>query len=392
MPANAPSILKLSPTGEMVPIQRFEVFTFPVPFKTVFRHSSASRVRAENLIVAAHSDTGYVGYGEGCPRTYVTGETISSGTAFIRQHARALAAEVANEQALRVWTDANREIIDRNPAAFCAIELALLDLFGKAGGVPVEDLLGVPRLDGVFTYSAVLGDAPFLIYRWQLHRYCKLGFNDFKIKVSGNRRRDARKMAALFNQRSAPVRVRLDANNHWASVAECVAYIKALPGKIFAIEEPLQAGDLDGFREVGEACGTYIILDESLTRWEQLSALDETDRWLINVRVSKMGGLWRSLKVAATAAERGIGVIVGAQVGETSLLTRAGLTVMNVSSNLTAAEGAFGTRLLRRDLTSKSLMFGYAGALHAAEIGATAPGLGLQVREQDLQSTPSLQT
>ena len=57
-------------------IQRLEVSSFPVPFRAVFRHASASRAQAENLIVAAYSDCGKVGYGEGCPRRYVTGETV----------------------------------------------------------------------------------------------------------------------------------------------------------------------------------------------------------------------------------------------------------------------------------------------------------------------------
>ncbi len=48
-------------------ISRFSVFTFPVPFKVVFRHASASRDRAGNLIVAAHAEDGRVDYGEGCP-------------------------------------------------------------------------------------------------------------------------------------------------------------------------------------------------------------------------------------------------------------------------------------------------------------------------------------
>ena len=369
-------------------IQRLDVFTFPVPFRTVFRHASASRRRAENLIVAAHSDTGHIGYGEGCPRDYVTGETVDGGAAFIRRYADAITAEVSDERELSAWTDAHREVIDRNPAAFCAVELAALDLFGKIRGVPVEDLLGVPRLDGVFIYSAVLGDAPCLVYRWQLRRYWKLGFRDFKVKVSGDRRRDGRKLEAFLDRGDPRLRLRLDANNHWTSVDECIRHIADLPGNIFAVEEPLQAGDLDGFRQVGAACGTDIILDESLTRRAQLDSLDAAGRWLVNVRVSKMGGLHRSLALAAEAAARGIGVIVGAQVGETSILTRAGLTVMNAArSNLAAAEGAFGTRLLRQDLTSESLMFGYGGALPAANVkGRAGPGLGLQVRKQSLQA------
>ena len=59
-------------------IERLEVFRFPIPFKVVFRHSSASRAQAENVIVAAYSDCGRVGYGEGCPRSYVTGEMVES--------------------------------------------------------------------------------------------------------------------------------------------------------------------------------------------------------------------------------------------------------------------------------------------------------------------------
>ena len=367
-------------------IRRLDVFTFPVPFRTVFRHSSASRRRAENLIVAAHSDDGRTGYGEGCPRDYVTGETVAGGAAFIRRYAGALASEVTDAHELRAWVHAHRQVIDRNPAAFCAVELALLDLFGKTADVPVEDLLGIPRLDGAFVYSAVLGDAPYLAYRWQLHRYWKRGFRDFKVKVSGDRRRDVGKMRALLDSAGPRPRVRLDANNHWTSSDECVRHIAALPGDIFAVEEPMRAGDLSGFEQVGAACGTSIVLDESLTRCEQLDALDAAGRWLVNVRVSKMGGLHRALEVAAKASARGIGVIVGAQVGETSLLTRAGLAVMNAArANLVAAEGAFGTHLLRRDLTSESLMFGYGGVLSAESLASRAgPGLGLQVRQHGL--------
>ena len=45
-------------------IVRITGIKFPMPFKVVFRHASASRDRAENLIVAAHSEDGQVGYGE----------------------------------------------------------------------------------------------------------------------------------------------------------------------------------------------------------------------------------------------------------------------------------------------------------------------------------------
>ena len=367
-------------------IERLEVSSFPVPFRTVFRHASASRAQAENLIVAAYSDCGKVGHGEGCPRRYVTGETLESGAAFIRKYAGSIMDSVTDAQSLRAWADAHRAVIDQNPAAYCAIEISMLDLLGKTGGVPIEELLGLPRLAGRFLYSAVLGDSPYLAYWWQFRRYWKQDFRDFKVKVSGNLGRDHRKMRLFRNRTDPRLRVRLDANNLWASADECIRHVTALPHPVYAIEEPLREGDLAGFERVGVECGAKIILDESLLRVEQLDTLEDPERWMVNLRVSKMGGIMRSLDVAGRAATLGVGVIVGAQVGETSILTRAGLTVMHgTRPNLVASEGAFGTHLLRRDLTSESLMFGNGGAVVVEQAGiGGAPGLGLEVHNGDL--------
>ena len=111
-------------------IEQIRTFTFPVPFKVVFRHASATRSRAENVIVEARGE-GRTGYGEGCPRDYVTGETTPGARDFIEAHAEAIMAEVNDVQSLRAWIASHREVIDRNPAAFCAVETAIIDLFGR---------------------------------------------------------------------------------------------------------------------------------------------------------------------------------------------------------------------------------------------------------------------
>ena len=366
-------------------IERLDVFSFPVPFKVVFRHASASRAHAQNIIVTATSECGQVGYGEGCPRDYVTGETVAGGIAFIRTTAEALKDGVHDEQDLKTWIDTHQNMIDDNPAAFCAVEIAILDLIGKVKGQPIEEIVGLPRLSGSFSYSAILGDAPYLANRWQLFRYWSNGFRDFKIKASGDLMRDQRKLRAFKRKTDPALRLRLDANNLWASAETCIGHVEALDHDIFAIEEPLQQGDLDGFKNVGENCRTKIVLDESLARPDQLATLDDGP-WLINLRVSKMGGIIRSLDVAEKAAARGIGIIVGAQVGETSILTRAALTVMNAHrANLVTSEGAFGTHLLKRDLTTPSLMFGSGGVLDTSQtMDPSAAGLGLTIHETEL--------
>ncbi|MCY3838058.1 MAG: hypothetical protein OXH09_05315 [Gammaproteobacteria bacterium] len=363
-------------------IVRLTGIKFPVPFKVVFRHASASRDRAENLIVAAHSEDGHVGYGEGCPRDYVTGETTGTCVDFVRRHGDSLIAEVRDLASLRAWIADHANDIDRNPAAFCAVETALLDLLGRLSGKCIEELLDMPRPGTAFKYSAVLGNAPHLAYLCQLRRYRRRGFDDFKIKLSGDARSDGRKLRALAGTAE---RVRVDANNLWTSADGCIRYLAGLPGKLFAIEEPLEAGDLAGFRAVGEATGARIVLDESLARIEQLDTLTDPDRWIVNIRVSKMGGILRSMAVARRASRLGVGIIVGCQVGETSLLTRAAMPVMQAArEDLLAAEGAFGTYLLRQDLTTPCLMFGHAGRLSPDQV-PDGPGFGLTVSDDLLE-------
>ena len=64
-------------------------------------------------------------------------------------------------------------------------------------------------------------------------------------------------------------------------------------------------------------------------------------------------------------------------MGETSILTRAALTVANQYCEiLQAQEGAFGTYLLEHDITDTSLMFGKGGKLNPHAL-SSQPGLGL---------------
>ena len=364
-------------------IESVDVRRFPVPFRLVFRHASASRSEAANVIVAARGPEGQTGYGEGCPRKYVTGETVGSAAAFIEKQKPLLIRQVEDLEGLRAWIRANGDEIDANPAAFCALEIAVLDLLGKIEQQPIEGLLGISRLSGTFGYSAVLGDASLSAWQRQAEQYWDMGFRDFKVKVSGDAERDRRKLALLTRHGDPDLRIRLDANNLWRDAAKAIGYLKSLGAHVFAIEEPLQRGNLEGFRRVARECGVRIILDESLVRARQLKALDDPECWIVNLRVSKLGGIIRSLELAQEATRRGIGIIVGAQVGETSILTRASLAVMSEHrQSLVAAEGAFGTLLLEQDLTEPCLMFGEQGKL-ASIVGSdrTRPGLGLRIRE-----------
>jgi len=361
-------------------IDRFEFRELGIRFKTAFRHAAAERTATETVWIDVVASDGTVGSGESCPRSYVTGETIATVRAFASRYEASLRRSIIDIETLQAWMADHEEDIDVNPAAWCALELALLDLIGKHNGVTVETLLSVrPLADAVFRYTAVLGDAPATAFHAMAERYREVGFRDFKIKLSGSVERDREKMA-VFDKWTESVRLRGDANNLWSAADEAIDALGRLGYAFFAIEEPIGKDQHAELPRIARALNCAVILDESFSRVRQLSLLcDPAALWLVNIRVSKMGGLIRSLQVLEAARARGIGVIVGAQVGETSLLTRAALTVACAAGNtLVAQEGAFGTLLLERDVCDPPLMFGAGGVLKASAYPTLGkPGLGV---------------
>jgi L-alanine-DL-glutamate epimerase-like enolase superfamily enzyme len=363
-------------------LESIQAGVLAIPFKQTFKHASAERSASLSLWVEARTTDGLAGFGEGCPRGYVTAESLTSARDFITAHRADWLAGVHDLASLGEWVVRHRAAIDANPAAWAAVELALLDVLGKHENKTVECLLGLPELGGDFRYSAVLGDASPRVFETQLSQYLEFGMRDFKIKLAGDHARDLEKVQILSRMDVSPRTVRADANNLWHDAAAAAAALSALEFPFFALEEPLRAGDYRGMRQLATSLDTRIILDESLLRLQQLDDLEaDADRWIVNVRVSKMGGLLRALEVVRAARLRGVAVIVGAHVGETSLLTRAGLSVAQGAHGIQLRqEGAFGTRLLTRDVVAEPLMFGAGGVLNAAMLGKLSrPGFGLGI-------------
>jgi muconate cycloisomerase len=102
--------------------------------------------------------------------------------------------------------------------------------------------------------------------------------------------------------------------------------------------------------------------DESLVTVDDARKLiTEKSCQAFNIRLSKNGGIAGSLAIAKLAREAGLRIQVGAQVGETAILSAAGRTFAAHLPELAGAEGSFGTWLLSEDVAFEDLSFGYAG-------------------------------
>src|SRR5262245_44253971 len=251
-------------------IDQFRFRELRIPFKVAFRHAAAERAETETVWIDAFAADGEVGSGESCPRSYVTGETLATARAFTAAREAELRRDVTSLETLYAWVESHRIAIDTNPAAWCALELAILDLLGQRHAKPVEMLLSVAPLEGQFRYTAVLGDASPRDFHAMAQRYWQLGFRDFKVKLSGDCERDQEKLAIFENWPKGSARVRADANNVWENAEQAVSGLRRLGYTFFAIEEPIGKNQYADLSHISRELGCPIVLDESFIRPEQL--------------------------------------------------------------------------------------------------------------------------
>jgi L-alanine-DL-glutamate epimerase-like enolase superfamily enzyme len=372
-------------------IESLTIYRLRIPFRKAFTHALQSREESDAVVVRVKDADGQVGYGEALPRPYVTGESAVSMVSHIRQH---LAPKIFNQtftpgwetfdylrSVLPEWTrsdDHGSRIIAWN-AAFCAVELALLDWTLSKLNVPLSDFFPPARKEVI--YSGVISadrpqEAATLAKRFQ-----DFGIRQIKVKVGTGE--DVARLQAVRRAVGEHVELRADANGAW-SAEEAVERLKLLqPFKLAVIEQPVGANDFEGLRRVRNETAIPVMADESLVTIEQARRLIELHACdHFNIRVSKCGGITGSLAIANLAKEAGIQIQIGAQVGETGILSAAGRTLAAFVSSLAFAEGSFGTWLLTEDVTFENVAFGYGGA---APLLRTR-GLSVTVKEEALES------
>ena len=86
-------------------------------FKLSFQHSAATLTTTEAVSITAVTENDVHGIGEGCPRSYVTGETLESAHGFFTIH-RSDFLNIHTLVQLEAWVKQHQPDIDKNPAAF----------------------------------------------------------------------------------------------------------------------------------------------------------------------------------------------------------------------------------------------------------------------------------
>lgn len=363
-----------------------------IPLRKTIRHALHTRTDTDSLVVSCHLDDGTVGWGEGLPREYVTGETIDTVFEHLR-HSR-LAEQLG--RTLNAWEEALplcTELRMRHPhpagrdcfghSARAAVELSILDAATRAGGVPlsaitalVPETLAIRRQVTQVHYSgAITPSKPWKEWlRAKVMRWA--GFRQMKLKVGVPGFDDVACVERARRTLGPDIDIRIDANEAWHCDSLVEKLRPLLPFQISAVEQPVPHAEVEGLAAVRRELSVPIMLDESLCGFDDARrAIERGTCDLFNLRISKCGGVLNTLRLAALAHSAGLGYQLGCQVGETGILSAAGRHLAVSLANLRYLEGSYDRFLVRERLTKEDLTFGWGGRAPALN----GPGLGITI-------------
>lgn len=363
-------------------IERLEVWEVELPFRFTFAHANAARSSSRNLVVGVELEGRTIGYGEGVPREYVTGETPASAWERIRdEYAPALIGrELDPADPVAGIAEMGADLHHgRAPAvaAWCAVETALLDAAGRASDQPVSAFFGGVARPEV-RYSGVIPFGRGGLLAGILVALRLYGFSTVKLKVGRGEDVDIATARLARRILGTGVELRADVNCAWTAEETLRMAERLRPYGVRSYEQPVPAEDLAGLRRLTAELPEDVIVDESacsLADAERLVA--ERACNVFNVRVSKCGGLLGSLAIARLAREAGLSCQLGAQVGESGILTATGLVLATIAETpeFRYLEGWDNCLLLQHGLTHESLIVRPGGRARAP----TGSGIGVRV-------------
>ena len=348
-------------SAEALGVERIVAQLVELPFRFGFGHALASRSSTVNLIVRIQLTDGSVGYGEGVPYEYGTGETADSSLARVADvygpalmHRGVPLDDVADS--LRALRDDLHDGQSPAGAAWCAVEVALLDAIGHATGRSAARLLGGLARPGV-RYGGVMpfGGGPALA--GMLLFFKAYGFRDVKLKLGRGMANDLKAAKLARRLLGRDVELRADAHCAWSADEARAMAERLRPFGLRSYEQPLAAEDVAGLARLVATIPEDIVVDESLCSLDDARDLIAARACtVLNVGVSKCGGPLAALELVEMARQAGLACQLGAQVGESGILTAAGRMVATVAQpGFRHHEGADNLFLLKRDLTVENL-------------------------------------
>jgi muconate cycloisomerase len=356
-------------------IRRVDAIAVAVPLAKPMAMSGATVKDAENLLVRIEAADGTLGWGEAASAPTMTGDTLGGLLAAVRDH---LAPALIGQD---IWMRlalcrALRQRLVGNTGAHSAIEMALLDLCGRAAGLRLVDLVGGAMRTEVAPMW-LLGNATLEDDIAEAQAKTREGFCSLKLKV-GTKPLET-EIAATLKLRQAlgpAVPLSADANAGFALAAARRYLDRTREADLQFLEQPLDPADLRGLAALARSSAVPIGADEGIHSLADIEAQARRGLAGVSLKLIKLGGMSAALEAAMLCERLGLSVNVAAKIAETSIASAA---AVHLACAVPSAD--WGVSLthfyLAEDIVKMPLPLG-AGAV-ALPAG---PGLGVEIDER----------
>ena len=289
-------------------ITGLELFHISVPFAEPYKLSKTYGTlhNAQAVILKVHTDEGIVGLGEADPMNPFTEETPGSVMMVIRD---VIAPHLMGRDPTQV------SIIDTtldkavhgNLLARGAINMALYDILGKVRQSPVHTFLGgiyhksLPLLGAVGSGTPEEDSA-------KIEALAEQGYRTVMIKMGALPiSEEIQRVISAANRFGEEMAIILDPNQGW-QLKQALRFIESIRSYPPAmIEQPIDRCDIDGLKMIRDRAPCPLSVDESLVSIHDATVLiRERAADVFSIKVSKNGGLSKSLVIAKIAQAFGL--------------------------------------------------------------------------------------
>lgn len=216
----------------------------------------------------------------------------------------------------------NSQIEGHNQAK-AAIDCALHDLKARALGVPLHRLLGEKLRDSVPILRILAIKTPDEMAA-NARKLTAKGYRYLKIKLEGKAPDDIARVRAIREAVGDDVHLTVDANQSY-SVNDAIAALSHMAAfGVELAEQPVDAADLEGLKQVTDCVPVVVEADESASSLARVTELVEgrvVDA--VSLKIPKLGGLLATIEAARICEAGGVGYRMGAAVGSRLLSAQA---------------------------------------------------------------------
>lgn len=260
----------------------------------------------DSTVVRVETDAGLVGHGEVCPLGPVYLPSYAAG-------ARAGIGELApgllglDPRALGLLNRRMDALLKGHPYVKSAIDMACWDLLGQAAGLPVCELMGGRFGRDVALYRAISQEAPEAM-AGKVAGYRAEGYRRFQLKVGGEPEVDIARIRAVAQKLDPGDVLVADANTGWLP-HQAVRVVRAVRDLDLYIEQPCLS--YEECLSVRRRTDHPFVLDESVDDLAVLlRALADRAMDVVNIKISKLGGLTKARQVRDLCVATGLAMTI----------------------------------------------------------------------------------